>query len=124
MLDSAPRSLRIFVQLLLVVVVAGAIYLYAPAIGAVSTAALQNSLAREVGGATNVKLECTERVSGVYRCPVHDPNVAGSSVTYELKRRGRRCWDAAQVVPRGNALDQTASGCVGVRDQARPDQRL
>ena len=124
MLASAPRSIRVFVQVLLVVIVAAAIYLYCPAIGAVSTAALQHSVAREVGGATDVEAECTEHGAGLYVCPVHDPKVPGSSVAYQLRRRGRRCWDATQVTPRGNSLDHTASGCVGVRDQARLEQRI
>jgi hypothetical protein len=115
---------RVAVWWLFVLVICGAAYLYSPPVGAVSAAALQHSLAREVGGDTSLKFECTNRAPGIWRCPVHDPALPGSSIVYELKRDGRRCWTASQAEPGQGHLDVTAAACVGLRDQVRLDQRV
>jgi hypothetical protein len=125
MLASAPRSVRVLVQLLLVTVIAGAAYLYAPPIGAISADALQHSLAREVGGATDKHDQtCVNRTSDIWRCGVDDPSAGGAVVVYDLTRHGRRCWDATQVNPGQGRLPANASACVALRDQVRPEQRL
>jgi len=123
-LGTAPRSVRIAVWWLCVAIVCGAAYLYAPPVGAVSAATLQHSLGREVGGDTGLKFECTNRAPGIWRCPVHDPTLPGSSILYELKRNGRRCWAAVQTDPGRGHLAVSASACAGLRDQVRLDQRF
>ena len=126
MLGSAPRSLRILVRLILAVIVLGAAYLYLPAVGAVSGEALQYSLARELGGQRVVDdgNTCVRRVPGIWRCAVDDREGSNNEVTYELTRRGRRCWDAVAVTAGRGELAQRVSGCVGARDQLRLAQRL
>jgi hypothetical protein len=124
MLSSAPRSLRIAVQLLFLAVIAGAIYFYVPAVGHISPEAWQHSLAREAGGATDLEFACTERTDHLWRCPVHDPEIQGSSIVYELRERGRRCWDAVQVDPGRSSMRSPVSGCVGARDQMRLERRF
>src|SRR5436305_10898225 len=92
MLRSAPRSVRVLVEILVVVVIVAAVYLYAPPIGAVSPEAFQYSLAREVGGAKDGKdRSCVNVRPGVWRCVVDDPAAGG--IVFELTRHGRRCWD-------------------------------
>src|SRR3954447_24752224 len=73
-LASAPRSLRILVQVLLVVIVLGAAYLYVPAIGAVSPDSLQYSLARELDGQRTIDdgNTCVRRVADIWVCNVDD----------------------------------------------------
>ena len=125
MLASAPRSLRALVQLLLLAIVLGAAYLYAPPIGAISGDALQHSLARALGGTTSsTNRSCVNQSPGVWSCQVDDPGSGGTAIAYQLTRHGRRCWSAAQVNPGQGQLPPRASGCVGLRDQVRPEQRL
>jgi hypothetical protein len=119
MLRSAPRALRAIVQLLLLAIVAGAALLYAPPIGAVSAETLQRSLAREVGGSTALATKCERQAAGLYHCLVAEPGSSGGT-TYQLRRRGRRCWDAVRIGLSSSAhLSQSASGCAKLRDQAR-----
>ena len=126
MLASAPRSLRIVVQVLLVAIVVGAAYLYAPPVGAVSAEALQHSLARTAGAETSsTDHTCTPTRKSVWYCLVVDSGSPGKpTIQYQLTRHGRRCWDASQVDPGRGHLRQSLSACVGMRDQIRPEQRF
>ena len=124
MLGSAPRSVRTAVWWLFALVIFFGAYLYSPPIGEVTARDLQHSLARALGGDTKLGFECTNVASGLWRCPVHDASVPGSSAVYELKRDGRRCWTANQTYLGRTHLDIHANGCVGLRDQVRLDERF
>jgi hypothetical protein len=117
MLRSAPRALRVIVQLLLLAIVAGAALTYAPPIGAVTAGTLQRSLEREAGGDSGKGQTCVRQAEGVWQCFV----AAGSSGTaYRMTRRGRRCWDATSIGIRSSPdLPPSLSGCAKLRDQAR-----
>jgi hypothetical protein len=117
MLRSAPRALRVIVQLLLLAIVVGAALLYAPPIGAVTAGTLQRSLEREAGGDSGKGRTCTRQSEGVWECVV----AAGDGgTTYQMRRRGRRCWDAAAIGVRSSPdLPHSLSGCATLRYQAR-----
>jgi hypothetical protein len=117
MLRSAPRALRVIVQLLLLVIVVGAALLYAPPIGAVTGKTLQRSLEREARGETGSDRECQRRREDVWRCVVTVKGGARSA-EYEMTRRGRRCWDALKLraVPVAR-IPNSVSGCAKLREQ-------
>lgn len=119
MLGSAPRAVRAVVQVLLLAIVVGAALLHAPPIGAVTAGTLQHSLAREAGGETGHGGICERQRAGVWQCTVAAPG-AGGITSYQLVRRGRRCWDATAVgVGSSPDLPRAVSGCAKLRDQVR-----
>lgn len=119
MLRSAPRAVRVIVQLLLVAIVVFAALAYLPPIGAVTAATLQHSVARESGGQSGNGGTCKRQREDVWNCTVISAD-GSSGTSYQLTRRGRRCWDAAAIgISSSPDLPRSLSGCAILRDQVR-----
>jgi hypothetical protein len=88
---------------LVLLLVLGAVWVFAPAIGGVSGAALQ----RDVSGELNADAgpDCTRRGSVTWRCTVRGER-------YTVRMRDRGCWTARR------ASSTPVRGCVHLRDQA------
>jgi hypothetical protein len=107
-----------------VLIVAALAYLFFPAIGTPSRAALHYSLAKEAGGTTLFEdiYKCRHEQRELWRCDVADSSGSGVA-SYRLRMDGRRCWHARKLTPdsreEGPALDPQPSSCVKLHDQVR-----
>jgi hypothetical protein len=116
------------VAVLAVVATAAAAYLafnFVPAIGRPSVAAFHESLADETGGHVDDGFVHDDRCrslrrTGLWRCQITDPGTS-SVVEYELRTRGRRCWNAHLLSrPAWDGPEPPplrTSGCVTIGDQ-------
>jgi len=101
-------------------------YLWMPALGPVSSQALNYSLATKTGGTGMWGLPGCRRDPRrrAWRCEVWDESVSGT-YTYVVHRRGRRCWDARLLGNGGEGTPrERVSGCVSFRHQLRPAERV
>jgi hypothetical protein len=123
------RWARGFVFLIALVAGAAALYLWAPAVGTPSRAALSYSLAMVSGGSTLGvdETDCRERSEGILECWTADSHGSGSA-RYRVTMDGERCWRATKLTPDANeeppALQRSPTGCVKLHDQARLLHRL
>lgn len=118
--------LRLGVTLVAVLVGGVLAFLYMPAIGSPSPAALHYSVAREVGGSVLASggTRCRRARERVFRCSVSDASGSGGAV-YVVRRDGR-CWRARRTNAGGGEreLKKRATGCVKWRDQIRLADRI
>jgi hypothetical protein len=107
---------------LVLVVVLGGVYLFAPVIGDVNGKTLHRGVMVELGGTSDTgSRSCSKRGSVTWRCRVY---AKGSSypATYSVRMRDGNCWSARVTsadTGDGMPLAQKASGCLHLRDQAR-----
>ncbi len=94
--------LKLIKPFLLLLVLAG-VWLLAPAIGGVSGAALQRTVAGRLGA--DAGRDCTKRGTVTWRCTVRGER-------YTVRMRGHGCWTARR------ASSTPVRGCVRLRDQA------
>jgi hypothetical protein len=109
---------------LVLLLVIGGVWVFAPAIGDVNGETLQRSVAARLDARRDVN-PCTRRGTVTWRCSV----TAGRNddpAQYSVRVRDGRCWTARRTTPRGNSRGLSggvtpparASGCAHLRDQA------
>jgi hypothetical protein len=110
--------IRAVIAVVLVAVAVVVIVLVAPSVGEVSGGALSHSVARHLDGSS--VLPCGSRDANMWDCAIETDG--GSAGEPWRVRLDGRCWDASPGGPR--EVSPTRQGCVGLRDQLRPVDRL
>jgi hypothetical protein len=115
------------VAVLLSLVVTLLVFLFLPAIGGASRAALSYSVTREVGAGVVFGSHGCFRAKGPgWRCHVEGSQGSSSTVYYRVTMDGDHCWQAIKTTRHEDAAPRKprASGCVKFRDQLRLGERL
>lgn len=114
--------LTLFRRGILLLVAAILAYLFLPAIGSISPDALTLSIAREVDG--GIEDPCKRKNGSRWACVMWDSGESGSA-RYRLRLHGN-CWQATtdDTKTTESVFPARASGCVKLRDQLRPADRL
>ena len=106
-----------------------AAYLFLPAIGSISPRALQRSVTHRVGGSLPAESDrCRRRGGETWDCEIRDAQGSGRAV-YRVTKQGRRCWQARKASAAASEegpplLPLISRGCVELRDQLRPAERI
>jgi hypothetical protein len=117
--------LRMLVWAALGTAMFAAAYVLLPAVGPVSSDALNYSLAAKTNGTGIWGLPgcARSRRRDVWHCEVWDESQSGTD-TYVVKRHGRRCWSARLAGTGGEGRPRRrVSGCVKLRHQLRLAER-
>ncbi|MFN2615877.1 MAG: hypothetical protein ABR581_02000 [Thermoleophilaceae bacterium] len=123
------RAIPWIVGALTFLLVAGiAALLFAPAVGDVSGRALNQSVSHKLDSTPALTEESCRRTGPRhFGCFVFDRG-ASNGVVYRVELTGKRCWSARKVSPskyeEGQPLRRRAKGCVSLRDQVRPVDRI
>jgi hypothetical protein len=112
--------LKLIKPLIALVVLAGAAYLFAPAVGTISAKTLHRGVVGELGGTRAVgPSACRRRSATAWHCDVW-PQSGSGAVRYLVRMNGRRCWTARRTSGQGSdgvLLAARASSCLHLRDQ-------
>jgi hypothetical protein len=113
------KTLRVLAVVAVVVVVAGAVAVWALAHGPVDRQSLLRSVERESGSAAG-RLQakspgCVDDGAGGWQCVVVDSGASGTA-SYSVQSSGGSCWTAQLRSPVGEPMPRTVSGCVLLRD--------
>jgi hypothetical protein len=119
---------RVLVRVVAILVLAVLAYAFLPAVGDVSGKALDASVTREVGGSkwSDLNYPCRHRGEHAWTCEVSERQGSGA-VSYRVTMPGSRCWRATKLSSGGEEgppLEKRPTGCVKLRDQIRPIQRV